>query len=166
MPEDLQRPPTGTLLGAPLGGRVCDVPVLHRKRKEDAAEICELLQHSQPRRPSSVGGLPSPLHTDGTVCFPGRVPGGISGGLPWAWLPPHCGEVNKPRLPELGRNGESTTDSHLARERTVSLPSLSLTSPRSELWGPQEEKGGTGQFGWGTLLSSCAQEVALAILVT
>lgn len=48
----------------------------------------------------------------------------------------------------------------------MSLPSLSLTSPRSELWGPQEEKGGTRRFGWGNLLSSFAQEVALTVLVT
>lgn len=49
---------------------------------------------------------------------------GILGRFPWAWLPPHCLEVNKPSLSGLGREEGSATEPPCS-ERTVSLPCLS-----------------------------------------
>lgn len=108
---------------------------------------------SQSQSPSSVGSLPFPLHTDGTVgVFLVGCVGGSSLGEAGHPREPPLGlsaitVVNKPRFPGLRRKGGSTTGIHLARERTVSLPSL---SPHQEVsCGATGGEGGTAEFSGG-----------------
>lgn len=62
--------------------------------------------------------------------------------LPWAWLSPHCREVNKPSLPGVGRKGDTAA---LKAGREKSVPRTPSFSPN--VWECQEGRlvaGGEG----------------------